>query len=266
MEIARTSMQPKVPSLRSICGMEIELWEKGEGQTVLFLHPGDGSESSLPFVEALAGSYRVVAPSHPGFGSSGLTDDISTVDDLSYFYLDLLAEMGIEDAIVVGASFGGWIAAEMAVKSTERIGALVLVGATGAKFSDPLTREITDIFEVPPYELGRLYFRDEAKWDLGYSKLTDPEAMRLARNRESFGMFAWSPTLHNRKLKQRLHRIHVPTLLAWGDADAVVTPNYGRKFAAAIPGATFSLISNAGHYAHVEQPDQVIAAIDKLVG
>ena len=75
----------------------------------------------------------------------------------------------------------------------------------------------------------------------------------------------WSPTLHHPKLRHRLHRITVPTQLLWGAEDRVVPPDYGRRFAAAIPGAQFSLIEGAGHYPHIEKPEAFAAALDQFV-
>ena len=65
-------------------------WSGGEGRPVLFLHPGDGFDPAAPFVGGLARRSRVIAPSHPGFGGSDLPTGFGTVDDLSYFYLDLM--------------------------------------------------------------------------------------------------------------------------------------------------------------------------------
>ena len=70
---------------------------------------------------------------HPGWGNSSLPDWLSTVDDLAYLYLDLAATLGLEDAVLVGACFGGWIAAEMAVRDTRRFAQLVLVDPLGIK-------------------------------------------------------------------------------------------------------------------------------------
>lgn len=252
-------------SMRKVSGIDLELQMRGQGRTVLFLHPGDGIESSEPFLQQLSQSYRVFAPSHPGFGVSSLPASVTTVDDLAYFYLDLLDDFDLRDVIVVGVSFGGWIAAEMAVKSTERIAALALIGSVGAKFGDAYKREITDVFEIPPYELGKFFFHSQQRWDLGYAGMSEDQLLRLARNRESFGLFGWSPTLHSRKLNKRLHRIRVPTLLAWGESDAIVKPDYGREFSRAIPNSTFTLIPQAGHYAHIDQTSTVVAAIDRLV-
>ena len=57
------------------------------------------------------------------------------------------------------------------------------------------------------------------------------------------------------KLKGRLHRIKVPTLLVWGANDGIVTPDYGKAYCQSIPGAAIEIVPEAGHLPHVEQPD-----------
>src|SRR4029077_1632801 len=108
-------------------GGKIEVRKAGRGQPLVFLHPGMGLFGADSFLAALSNHFGVIAPSHPGFGLSELPDWMSTVDDLAYQYLDFLEEHDLRDVILVGSSFGGWIAAEIAVKSTDRIGCVVLV-------------------------------------------------------------------------------------------------------------------------------------------
>src|SRR5438132_1352011 len=74
-------------------GASIEFVAKGSGQTLLYLHPGDGFDPDAVFFQRLARSFRVIAPSHPGFGGSALPPGINSVDDLAYFYLDFLEEL-----------------------------------------------------------------------------------------------------------------------------------------------------------------------------
>ena len=62
--------------------------------------------------------------------------------------------------------------------------------------------------------------------------------------------------MHNPKLKQRLHRVRVPTLLIWGEHDGIVTPDYGEAFSQMIPQAKFAIVEQAGHYPHLEQPSR----------
>jgi pimeloyl-ACP methyl ester carboxylesterase len=248
-----------------VSGLELELWTGGRGQTLLFLHPGSGFETDAPFLDLLACRYEVLAPSHPGFGATELPPGITTVDDLSYFYLDFLREHNLHDVILVGVSFGAWIAAEIATKCSDRLAALMLFDAVGAKFGDRTTREITDIFSLPLYEVDRLLYHDTALQHRDFSQCSDDTLQRLSRNNESLAVFAWAPTLYSPKLRQRLHRIDVPTHVVWGEHDQVVSTEYGRSFADAIAGATFEIIPDSGHYPHIEQPERFAGAVTSFI-
>ncbi len=109
------------PVTEKIAGANIEILRRGKGRPILFLHPHIGMHGSERFIEQLARHAQVIAPSHPGFGHSELPGGMSTVDEMSYFYLDLIEQLDLRDLIVVGASFGGWIAAEIATKTCERL-------------------------------------------------------------------------------------------------------------------------------------------------
>jgi pimeloyl-ACP methyl ester carboxylesterase len=233
-----------------VAGVATEIVIRGSGRPILYLHGGEGIEPDLGFVDALAATGTVYAPSHPGFGGSDLPRRFSTVDDLAYHYLDLIESLDLTDCAVVGASFGGWIAAQLAIKASPRIAALVLIDPLGIKVSGPETRDIVDLFFHSPEEQRGLLYADPPPVERPDSI---EAATRIARNRESFSLYGWSPTLYDPKLHQRLHRIAVPTLLLWGAEDRVVLPAYGRAYADAIPGAAFSLIAGAGHYPHIEQ-------------
>lgn len=240
---------------RVIAGVKIELIERGQGRPVLFLHPGIGIDPASPVLARLAASARVIAPSHPGFGRSELPRAMTTVDDLAYFYLDLMQALDLRDAVVVGVSFGGWIAAEIAVKTTERISHVVLADALGIKVGDRETRDIADMFAMTEAQFNERAYADPANAKRDYAQMPEADVLTVARNRESLARFGWSPYMHDPKLKGRLHRIRVPTLVLWGEADRIAAPDYGRAYAAAIPGARFETIERAGHFPHLEQPD-----------
>jgi pimeloyl-ACP methyl ester carboxylesterase len=87
--------------------------------------------------------------------------------------------------------------------------------------------------------------------------LPQDELTLIARSRESTGRYAWSPYMHDPKLKGRLHRIDVPALVLWGAADRVVHADYGEAYAAAIPGARYETIAGAGHFPHLEKPAEL---------
>jgi pimeloyl-ACP methyl ester carboxylesterase len=248
-----------LPERRSFAGAETELLIEGEGQPLLFLHAGHGFDTADPLIARLAAHHKVIAPSLPGFGASPRPDDVTTVDDIAYRMLDLIEDLGLENLIVVGVSFGGWVAAELATKGSSRIAKLILIDPVGVKFGDRETRDILDIYATTAQQIPELFFADEAKGkaalhDLDFKDLPEETARRFARNREALTLFGYAPTLYNPKLKGRLHRIKVPTLVLWGADDRIVSADYGRQYAGAIPDARYEAIGNAGHYGYLEQP------------
>lgn len=258
------------PDRAAVAGTELEMIVKGEGQPLLFLHAGHGVDGDDPLIGRLAARYKVIAPSHPGFGASPRPDGVDTVDDLTYVYLDLLENLGLTEVVVVGVSFGAWIAAELATKGSGRVSKLVLIDPVGVKFGDRETRDIADIYATTIEQIPELFFadRDKAMAALGnleFKTMSDETVMRFARNREALLLYGWSPTLYNPKLKGRLHRIKVPTLVIHGAEDRVVPPAYGQQFAAAITGAEFAAIEHAGHYGYLEQPEAFGARIDAFL-
>jgi pimeloyl-ACP methyl ester carboxylesterase len=246
----------------TVHGVELEVVDRGQGRPLLLLHDEDGLDPEAPFLDLLAARARVIAPSHPGFGHSPSADTIDTVDDLAYLYLDLLGERGLRDAILVGCSLGGWIAAEMAVKCTDRIAALILVAPLGIKVGDREARDIPDIFALPQAELARLKYHDPSRAIVDHTALSDEALTVIARNREATAVYVWEPYSHNPKLRQRLHRISIPTLLLWGAGDRFVTPEYyGAAYRDAIPGSRLEIIERAGHLPHVEQPEAFLERV-----
>ena len=249
----------------TIHGIELEIVERGHGRPILWLHGEEGLDPNAPFLERLAAHGRVLAPSHPGFGHSPDADGIDTVDDLSYLYLDLLDARDAQDVVVVGASLGGWIAAEIAVKSTARIAALVLVAPLGIKIGDRETRDIPDIFALHPDEVRRLQYTDPARLAVDYTRLSVDQVTVIARNRQATALYAWEPYFHDPKLRRRLRRIGVPTLLLWGAGDRFVSAErYGAAYRDAIPGARLETIDGAGHFPHLEAPDALARAIERF--
>jgi pimeloyl-ACP methyl ester carboxylesterase len=259
-----------LPDRVSVGGATLEVLRKGKGQPLLFLHPGHGIDPADAFLDALASKYRVIAAAHPGFGSSDLPAAITTVDDLAYFYLDFVEQEDLRDAVLVGASFGGWLAAELAIKGTGRFSKLVLLDPVGAKFGGREQREIKEILNTPIDDLAATLFSDPQAGakkfgDLDFPSMQEAEVTRFARNRESFLLFGWTHALFNPKLVSRLHRIQMPTLVVWGEDDRVVPPDYGRAYAKAIPGAEFASVKRAGHYGYMEQPSAYADAALKFL-
>ncbi len=103
-------------TLIHVSGMDIELERRGRGQPLLLLYGEEGLEPEAPFIDELAKDFEVFIPSPPGFGNSERPDWISSLDDISYIYLDLVEKLALKNVPVVGFSFGGWLAAEIATK------------------------------------------------------------------------------------------------------------------------------------------------------
>ncbi|MBV8744067.1 MAG: alpha/beta hydrolase [Xanthobacteraceae bacterium] len=239
----------------SVCGTRIEMLDLGSGRPLLFLNAGIGNDPGAVALNRLAEGLRVIAPSHPGFGASERPAWMTTVDDLSYFYLDLLDHLDLNEVILVGVSFGAWIAAEIAVKCTTRLSHLVMADAVGIKVGDRETRDIADVFAMTDDEFKVAAFADPSIGEKNYKSMSEADLLATARNREALARFAWSPYMHDPKLRHRLHRIGVPTLFLWGAQDQIVSVDYGRRYCAAVPGARFELIDHAGHMPHIEEPE-----------
>jgi pimeloyl-ACP methyl ester carboxylesterase len=248
-------------SQASVRGTRVEMLNYGSGRPLLFLNAGIGIDPGTAVLALLSEQVRVFAPAHPGFGHSERPKSLTTVDDLSYFYLDLLDELDLCDVVLVGVSFGAWIAAEIAVKSTSRLSHLVMANAVGIKISDRETRDIADIFAMTEDQFNAAAFANPTIGLKDYKSMSNADVLATAQNRETLARFTWSPYMHNPKLRNRLHRIGVPTLFLWGAKDRIVSSDYGRNYCAAVPGARFELIDNAGHLPHIEQPNIFAAKI-----
>lgn len=249
----------------SVGDVALEIADAGSGPPLLLLHGIAGPLGETSLFGALAQQARVVAPSHPGYGRSPLPDWIDRIDDLAYLYLDLIEAMGLREVCLVGCSLGGWVAAEMAVKSTHRLKRLVLVNSFGIKIGDRETRDIPDIFALHPDEVSKLIWHDRTLApDL--AAMSDEAVERLVRDQEAAALYLWEPYMHNPKLRRWLHRIGVPTLVLRGAQDGLVSGAYAQAMADAIPGARLETIAGAGHVPEFEQPQILAERVQRFLG
>lgn len=247
-----------MPETMTVAGVDLEVVQTGAGRPLLFLHGGEGLGAERPWMAALARQFRVIAPVHPGFGRSMLPDWVGSVEDLAYLYLDLADQLDLEEAVLVGASFGGWVAAEMMVRSTARFSRLVLAAPFGIKVGTRDERDIADMHAMTREEFLAHAYADPAVGQFDPKSLTDIELASIARGREAFALYGWKPYMHNPRLKRWLHRIDRPTLLLWGDKDRIIRPGYRDGWTAEIKGARAELIAGAGHFPFWEQPEATV--------
>jgi pimeloyl-ACP methyl ester carboxylesterase len=224
----------------------------GEGEPLLFLHAAGGAGTWLEFHGLLARGFDVVAPDHPGFGGSDEFEDVEAIDDLVYHYLDVISELGLDRPHVVGASFGGWIAAELAVAAPHKIGSLVLLGPAGLRLPD---HPVADLFLMSPDQLVATLYHDPAV-AAGMLPAHPDLDFVLAQYRDltALARFSWTPFLSNPKLERRLHRITAPTLVVAPSDDRLIPIAHGRRYAELIPGARFAEIGECGHAMYFERP------------
>ena len=249
-----------------VADVDLELFESGQGSPILFLHGASGFCEQQPFVTPLSAKRRLIAPSHPGFGNSTLPEWLDSIDDIAHLYLELLDTLGLDKVDIVGCSIGGWIAAEMATKSPERVNRLVMVGPVGVKVGSPDRLDIPDVFAMPQSDVEKLLFHDPARMTPDTSKMTDAELAVMFRNRETLALLVWEPWMHNTKLKRRLHRVKAPTLFMRGASDGLVSGDYLKAYAALLPNARMLTIPAAGHAPHLEQPEAFASAVLEFLG
>lgn len=231
-----------------------------DGPPLMFLHGAGGGGVELPFMTRLAEDFHVIAPEHPGFGASDEPDWMDDIHDVAYFYLDLLKHMNLAEVHLVGMSLGGWIAMEVAVRSTWRLASLTLVCPAGVHVPGLATG---DPFTWSPEETFRQGFHNQEFAEAAIANL--PEAVEaddtFLKNRSSFARLAWEPRLHDPNLPKWLHRIDVPTHIVWGAHDNILSADHADALAGMIPGAGVTVLPDAGHFLHIEQADALVAAV-----
>jgi pimeloyl-ACP methyl ester carboxylesterase len=244
--------------------VDLSVSEQGAGRPYLLLHGGGGPATMAAFAELLARSNqaRVIVPTHPGFGGSARPDSLTTVRGLAGLYTQLLAELDLTDVVVIGNSMGGWIAAEMAADHGGRVGAVVIVNGVGIEVPG---HPVADFFSLTPREIAERSYHDPDRFGIDPSKLPEEALQVMAGNRAALTLYAGT-AMRDETLAPRLGSVKVPALVVWGADDRIVDLEYGRAFAAAIPGAEFEVLTEAGHLPQIESPERLLEAVAKISG
>lgn len=249
----------EVPTRAGVVHLRVS--DRGVGRPVLLLHGGAGPASVAPLAEVLAASYpvRVVTPTHPGFDGTPRPDRVASVRDLADLYVALLDELGLEGATVVGSSLGGWVAAELALRHSPRVAAVVLVDAVGlADEADP----IVDFFALSMDEVvERSYHPDHREAARAALARMPEEARALVPGNRAALLAYGGSSMADSSLRGRLAGVDVPVRVLWGAHDRVVAPSHGHAYAQAVPGASLLVLDDAGHLPPVEVPERVAADV-----
>jgi pimeloyl-ACP methyl ester carboxylesterase len=242
----------------------VTLTERGQGAPLLLLHGGAGPDSVAGFADLLAARYplRVLTPVNPGFGGTPRPPKLDSMSKLAEVYEELLAQLGLTGVTVMGSSIGGWAAAEVALAAGERAGRLILVDAAGL---DSAEHPIADFFSLTLDQVVDLSYAHPDAHRIDLSAMTDAQRAIAAGNRAALEIYG-GRSMTDPGLAARLAGLTLPTLVVWGESDRMITPAYGRQYAAAIPGAEFHLVADAGHLPQIEAPEALLALVGRFTG
>ncbi len=233
-------MQETVLDVR---GTNVRMLTAGTGPRLLFLHGIDGP-SADPLLEALAQRFTVIAPEIPGFTRSLIPDWMMSVSDAAFFTLDLITALGASKLHLAGHSIGGWIAAEAAIRSTTALASLSLLAPAGVM---PRQAPAVDVFLMSGEEGVRALFHDQALADEEIAARAQLPLDITLQNRAGLARLAWTPRMASVTLAYWLHRIDVPTFIAWGEADKILPFSNHEIFMREIKGAQFKALPHCGH-------------------
>lgn len=238
----------------------------GAGKPVLFLH-GAATLEGFDFAEGLADRFRVLLPSHPGFGFSGDAPHVAGMSDMVLHYLNLLDALDLEEKPhLVGFSMGGWMATELAALARERFDKVVLIAPAG--LNDP-AHPATNLGALAPQDLPA-YLAHDVQVALRYfpdgSDAAFAEAFGAdrAREGETLGRLLAPFGMGHPNLTRFLGRISNPTLVVWGTEDRLLPASQAPLFVEALPDARLILVEDAGHFVMQEKPGTLARVGDFL--
>jgi pimeloyl-ACP methyl ester carboxylesterase len=238
----------------------------GAGDPLLFLHGSAGLRQG-EYLELLAKQFAVYAPSHPGFGESEGLEHIEDIIDLALYYHDLMDELGLESAHVVGHSLGGMLAAELAALCPHRVRRLVLANPVGFWRDD---EPVLDFFTLSPDQLLPYVVHDPEQPEVkeAFARPAEPEAAMEAmyQRMQAFtaaGKFLWP--IPDKGLKRRVHRIQSPTLIIWGESDRLVPPSYAEDFRSRIRDARVVIMKECAHMPMFEKRDEFVSLVSEFL-
>jgi pimeloyl-ACP methyl ester carboxylesterase len=242
----------------------------GRGKPLLYLHGPWGLAPDRAFVARLAENFTVYAPKFPGTstGAPEVAHELRDWHELVVYHGELMDALGLDAPALVGHSFGGMVAAEIAAVAPKSVSKMALIDPVGlwrddhpvanwmllpfkarpaALFADPAGEAAKRFFETPADAAARVETLAQLNWALACT-----------------GKFVWP--IADRGLANRIHRIAMPTLIIWGESDGVIAPAYAEEFAKRIGKAQIVKIPRAGHLPQLEQPEAVLKALSGFIG
>lgn len=267
-----------------IHGHDVRYRRGGEGEVVLLIHGLAGSSRTWRGVQPeLAAGYDVIAPDLLGHGESAKPMGDYSLGAFASGLRDFLAALDVPSATIVGHSFGGGVAMQLAYQHPEMCDRLVLVGSGG------LGREVSWLLRlvtlpaaehVMPLVCPRIVADrgddvGRALAGVGFSIPRVAEMWRSyaslagAADRKAFVRTIRGVIEPGGQTVNALDRLylaaHLPTLIVWGDRDGIIPVSHAHTAHEAIPGSHLAILDEVGHFPHVEAPDRFLEVLREFL-
>jgi pimeloyl-ACP methyl ester carboxylesterase len=265
-------------------GDRIAYRDVGRGHVLLLIHGMAGSSATWQsIIPQLSKKYRVIAPDLLGHGKSAKPRGDYSLGAFAVWLRDLLDELGVHRATVIGQSLGGGIAMQFAYQHRDYCEQLVLIGSGGlGPDLSPLLRALSApgaefvlpvVAPQPVLSLGNKLGswltsagiqapRAGQMWQ-AYSSLSDPAA------RQAFLRTLRSVVDHRGQAVSALNKLHLtadlPALLIWGDRDRIIPVSHAYAAHDALTGSRLEVLEGVGHFPHAEAPTAVADILEDFI-
>lgn len=261
----------------------VNVIEVGEGPPLIFVHGLAGSwQNWLEQLPVFAQDHRVIAMDLPGFGQSPMPSDAISINRYAEM-MDALAEaLQIESAAWVGNSMGGFISAELAIASPQRVERLALVSAAGISTENQRQAKLIPLMRRVEFALAahtawiaaksetvarRPRLRNATLWSVAKypSRLPAPLAAEQLKGSGKPGFIDAFEALSSYPIRERLSHITCPTLIIWGDSDKLVPTGDADVFEELIDNSRKLVYEDTGHVPQFERPTRFNADLREFL-
>jgi pimeloyl-ACP methyl ester carboxylesterase len=266
-----------------VAGAPVNVIDSGEGDAIVFIHGLSGAWVNwLENIPHFARSHRVIAMDLPGFGHSPMPVDRISISGYARIVDELLDTLGIERAVIVGNSMGGFIGAEVALQFATRVEKLVLVSAAGLSIdhqpNEPVLRVLDRLDNLLIFTGGWTATRSET---LSRRPRMRRQIMRLVADRPELlpapliaeqvkgsgkpGFVPALDALTDYPIRDRLGEIECPVLVVWGEEDRLVPVRDAYEFGRLISDVQVEVWPGTGHVAMLERPAAFNALVERFI-
>ena len=266
-------------------GDRVAYRDAGDGdETLLLIHGMAGSSDTWrAMIPQLAKKYRVVAPDLLGHGQSDKPRGDYSLGAFAVWLRDLLDELGVTRATIVGQSLGGGVAMQFVYQHPDYCQRLVLISsgglgpdvgwtlrllsAPGAEFIMPIIApqpvlKVGNKLRAWASSFGIQSPRGGEMWS-AYSSFADAET------RQAFLRTLRSVVDYRGQAVSALNRLHMaaelPIMAIWGDQDQIIPVAHAHAAHAARPGSRLEVLEGVGHFPQVERPTEVVDLLDDFI-